>query len=79
MANKKTIKKTEVFDITTGSVLDLNKVEPTVETKDESQFDIEKAVDNELERLYGDHVKYPTSTGLLLCILRELVKRRLGG
>lgn len=53
-----------------------------VEAKDlpvAEQVDINKLIDAELERDYPEHVKYPTSTGLLQCILRELIRQRLGG
>lgn len=52
-----------------------------VEAKDlpvAEQVDINKLIDQELEHEYPEHVKYPTSTGLLQCILRELIRQRIG-
>ena len=40
--------------------------------------DTEKLVEAELERCYPEHVKYPTSTGLLQCVLKELIRQRIG-
>ena len=40
--------------------------------------DIDTLVEAELQKQYPEHVKYPTSTGLLQCILRELIRQRIG-
>lgn len=40
--------------------------------------DTEKLVEDELARCYPEHVKYPTSTGLLQCVLKELIRQRIG-
>ena len=39
--------------------------------------DTEKLVEDELARCYPEHVKYPTSTGLLQCVLKELIRQRI--
>lgn len=79
MAKKSTNKKV-MFDITTGTKVELQEdsVEQLVQPVESEQTDVNKLIDKELETLYPEHVKYPTSTGLLQCILRELIRQRIG-
>ena len=75
---KKSNKKV-MYDITTGAKVEQDEpVEQPVEPVESEQPDVNKLIDQELETLYPEHVKYPTSTGLLQCILRELIRQRIG-
>lgn len=77
---KKSNNKKVMFDITTGATVELQEdsVEQPVQPVESEQTDVNKLIDQELETLYPEHVKYPTSTGLLQCILRELIRQRIG-
>ena len=76
---KKSNKKV-LYDVTTGTKVELQEdsVEQPVKPVESEQTDVNKLIDKELENLYPEHVKYPTSTGLLQCILRELIRQRIG-
>ena len=77
---KKSNNKKVMYDITTGTKVEVQEepVEQPVEPVESEQTDVNKLIDKELEDLYPEHVKYPTSTGLLQCILRELIRQRIG-
>ena len=71
--------KKVMYDITTGTKVEQDEpVEQPVQPVESEQTDVNKLIDKELEDLYPEHVKYPTSTGLLQCILRELIRQRIG-
>lgn len=53
-------------------------VSQQIESVESEQIDVHKLIDQELEHEYPEHVKYPTATGLLQCILRELIRQRIG-
>ena len=76
---KKSNKKV-LYDVTTGTKVELQEdsVEQPVKPVESEQIDVNKLIDQELEHEYPEHVKYPTSTGLLQCILRELIRQRIG-
>lgn len=82
MATKK--KKPEIFsspldeqvhyDITTGCPLDMQApVDPAPETAMQSD-----PVEDALQEEYGRVLQNPSATELLVCVLRELVRARLG-
>lgn len=77
---KKSNNKKVMFDITTGTQVELQEdsVEKPVQPVESEQTDVNTLIEQELETLYPEHVKYPTSTGLLQCILRELIRQRIG-
>jgi hypothetical protein len=63
----------------TGVMVEHNDaVSQQIESVESEQTDVNKLIDQELEHEYHEHVKYPTSTGLLQCILRELIRQRIG-
>lgn len=71
--------KKVMYDITTGTKVEQEElVEQPVEPVESEQTDVNKLIDQELETLYPEHVKYPTSTGLLQCVLKELIRQRIG-
>lgn len=79
MAKKQSNSKKVMYDIATGSKVEQDEpMEKPVEPVESEQTDVNKLIDKELETLYPEHVKYPTSTGLLQCILRELIRQRIG-
>ena len=76
---KKSNNKKVMYDIATGARVEQDEpVEKPVQPVESEQTDVNKLIDKELENLYPEHVKYPTSTGLLQCILRELIRQRIG-
>lgn len=76
---KKSNNKKVMYDITTGTKVEQDEpVEQPVQQVESEQTDVNKLIDQVLESEYPEHVKYPTSTGLLQCILRELIRQRIG-